>query len=824
MKRFAPLFALPAVLLLAALAWPLATGEKTLILRDVLQTHFLDRIALGEGVRRFELPLVDPLRAGGQALAGNLNALPFYPDNLLLFFGGPDAGARSTLWALNAHFWLHAFVALGAAFWMGRAFGLAPPAAWMTATAYAFSGYFASQLNLYNTVAAAALAPALVAAFLETAPGKAPRTRRRGLLGAALIWTLLLLGGEPLLALLALGAAAGALALVAGRRAFSARLDGLGRLALAVLAGTLLAAPQIVEMARILPLSFRNNAAFGEPQAIVGSFRAAHLADLLWPFFFGRPSLSEVFAPHQFDGYPPLLFTLYPGLLALALAAAGGLTGWRAGWRARGDRRDRRDGRERPARAATLWAVGALGVALFFALGRFNPIVAGLWHLPWGRLLRFPAKFWLLGALGGSLLCGLGFAAALAGGRKSVERLLAGLAALFALLLAVSVGAPGRVSGWVAALLRPDLPPAELAGDLVRLQGLSLLSIGLLLLALALVRLGRRAPVAAGVGLVCLHAATQCWAMLPALPTDASAPYLEAPPILSAIPAGSVVLHGGNHDLFRPGTMHQGEYPDDRLLWLTRRSARELYPFAAVQHGLRAELAISPEGLDSFLTQALTVGLRRFPDRRRLDLLEALGVDYLLLDREIAPEAANLVNEVARDENYGQTLRLYELADRAREVELATRVVAAPHMNAALETIFAETFDPHRTAVVPGEASAGGEARPISPDGNARLVSDAREEVIVDCDSAVSGVLFLRRAYLSLWRVSIDGKPAPTLVVQLARLGVAVPAGRHRVRFWIDRRPLAASFGVALGGLGLLVLVLWQRRRVVASGASKPGF
>ena len=51
--------------------------------------------------------------------------------------------------------------------------------------------------------------------------------------------------------------------------------------------------------------------------------------------------------------------------------------------------------------------------------------------------------------------------------------------------------------------------------------------------------------------------------------------------------------------------------PDGRrILWLARRSARELYPFAALLHGLRAELAISPEGLDSFLTQAITVGMK----------------------------------------------------------------------------------------------------------------------------------------------------------------------------------------------------------------------
>ncbi len=804
MKRFLLLFVLPVTLLLVAIVAPLATGEKTLILRDVLNTHLVDRISLGESLRHLELPLIDPLRAGGQALAGNLNALPFYPDNLLLLLGVPgsagsdDSGGRATLWALNAHFWLHWFLALAGAFWMGRAFGLSRPAAWMGATVYAFSGYFASQLNLYNTVAAAALAPALVAALLETAPGKSPAVRRRGLLFAALLWALLLLGGEPLLAVLALALAASALLIVSSWRAVS------WRLALALLAGTLLAAPQIIELLRILPLSFRNAAAFGEPQAIVGSFRLAHLADLLWPFFFGRPSLTEVFAPQQFDGYPPFHFTLYPGLLALALAVVGATAGMRR-------------------RRLAAWGAGALGVALFFALGRFNPVVAGLWHLPWGRLLHFPAKFWLLGAVGGSLLCGLGFEVVLAGGRRRLERLLVALAAFYVAFLVGAAIAPGRIESAVAALLSPALAAATLHGQLLRLQGLAVLSVSLLLLAITLLRLGRRAPVAAAAALVFLHAATQLWTMLPGVPMDHVGPYLSPPPILAAIPAGSVVMHGANHDLFRPGTMSQGAYPDGRILWRTRRAARELYPFAALLHGLRAELAISPEGLDSFLTQALTVGLKGFSDRRRLDVLEALGVDYLLLDRELAPEALDKVREVARDESFGQVLRLYELADRAREVELATRVVAAPQMNAALAAIFDPAFDPHSIVVIPGTEGDPPASTEIEgnggPTASARLVANAREEVTVDVEARAGGVLYLRRAYLPLWRVEIDEHPDRTLVAQVAHLGVAVPAGRHRVRFWIDRRPLVAGFALSACGVGLLALVLLRARRRGAGDA-----
>ncbi len=716
---------------------------------------------------------------------------------------------------MNAHFWLHWFLALAAAFWMGRSFGLSRPAAWMGATAYAFSGYFASQLNLYNTVAAAALAPALVAAVLETAPGKSPAVRRRGLLFAALLWALLLLGGEPVLALLALALAGSALAVVSTWRAVS------GRLALALLAGTLLAAPQIVEMARILPLSFRNNAVFGAPQAIVGSFRWTHLADLFWPFFFGRPSLNEVLAPQQFDGYPPLLFTLYPGLLALALAVLGA-TGFVRGGVRGGLRRHR----------AAAWGVGTIAVALCFALGRFNPIVEGLWRLPWGRFLHFPAKFWLLGAVGGSLLCGLGFeavAAVAAGGRRRLERLLLVLVAFYVAFLVAAAVVPGKLEGAVAALLSPTLEAAALHGQLLRLQGLALLSIGVLLSALVLLRWARRAPVAAAAALVWLHAATQLWAILPAVPMDDTPPYLAPPPLLAAIPAGSVVVHGANLDLFRPGTMTQGTYPDARIRWLTRRAARELYPFAALQHGLRAELAISPEGLDSFLTQALTVGLKGFSDRRRLDVLEALGVDYLLLDRELAPEARDKVREVAHDENFGQIVRLYELVDRAREVEIATRIVRAPQMNAALEAIFAPDFDPKTTAVVPGNetgARDGSPTPPGSPVGgataSARLRTSSREEVVVDAETPVDAILSLRRAYLPLWRVEVDGRAARTVITQVAHLGVEIPPGRHSVRFWIDRRPLAAGFALAALGLVLLALVAFRSGGSISPSESEP--
>ena len=140
-------------------------------------------------------------------------------------------------------------------------------------------------------------------------------------------------------------------------------------------------------------------------------------------------------------------------------------------------------------------------------------------------------------------------------------------------------------------------------------------------------------------------------------------------------------------------------------------------------------------------------------------------------------------------------------------------------------------------AVVPGSAgvreAASGNAREVVRGGAgesqpARLVVNRREEIEVEIEAPADGVLFLRRAWLPLWRAAIDGEPAPTVIAQVARLGVAVPAGSHRVRFWIDRRPLLVGLGLSALGCALLVLLLVRsplapRRAPLAAIGSDPG-
>jgi len=267
-RRAFLLYAVPLILLLLLAAAPLIRGTETLYLRDVLNTHFPMKMAQAEAMRDGYFPILDPYRAGGQPLAGNPNAVPFYPDNLLYL-------VSSTFWALNAHFWLHLLLAPFAFAWMARAWGLRRESAWAAAVCWTLSGFYLSHLSFYNLIAGVTLAPALIAACLRFSQG-----RRQTAPVIAVLWGLLLLGGDPLMALLA-GLLAAAALLPYMRDVLRRRepWTGLALLVVCVGVGLLLALPQLEEFRRILPMSFRGHRGYTAEAATVASWDPRQAAE-----------------------------------------------------------------------------------------------------------------------------------------------------------------------------------------------------------------------------------------------------------------------------------------------------------------------------------------------------------------------------------------------------------------------------------------------------------------------------------------------------------------------------------------------------------------
>jgi hypothetical protein len=89
--------------------------------------------------------------------------------------------------------------------------------------------------------------------------------------------------------------------------------------------------------------------------------------------------------------------------------------------------------------------------------------------------------------------------------------------------------------------------------------------------------------------------------------------------------------------------------------------------------------------------------------------------------------------------------------------------------------------------------------------GDARIVVDRANEVVIDAESPGGGVLVLADAYYPGWEASVDGASAPVLQVNVIQRGVPLGPGRHRVV--LSYRPAALRLGLQLSGLGLVLLL-----------------
>jgi hypothetical protein len=768
-RRFAAGYLAPVLVLLLAVALPLVTGQRTLFLRDVLNTHYEMVLVEAEGLREGRVPLVDPHRSGGQAHLGNPNTSALYPDNLLLLFASP-------LWVLNARFWLHWLLAPFAFAWLARAWGLSREPAFAGGVCYAASGFFLSHLNLHNLIAGVTLAPALAAAVLSLASTRRPG---RHFTALGVLWMLLLLAGDPMIAALALLAAVGALFARHGPRVPRA-----GWLIAAWGFGTLAAAPQLVEFLRILPATFRGHWGYSQWVASAASLHPAAAVEWVLPLFFGAPDLA-FWGGRFFTGGSPLYYSLFPGVLALALVAASG--------------------RERL--RAVYWAWALVAIGLFLAFGTHNPVARAVLGLA-GGLARLPVKFWWLGALGGSLLCAIGFERLLAGrGRRPFAFVLAVLAALHATWLFVAARR-GVGSDLVEALLPLEASPAMVEQERLRWIEMAALSLALTLAVAGVSWVLQRRPRAGG-ALLALHLAGQLFLLHPLRPTDDAAFYARRPAALEALPAGVRVVQGESDGLFGADALRAGDYPDPRLFRLQRRLFETLSPFALVRHGYHAELTSSPEGLDAFVTRAATQAVAQLDDPRRLRLLAASGVEYLILSRPLSPAAEGSADLVWRESVAGAPLHVYRVVDSVAAVRFAGTVRRAPYLNDALVRLVDPGFDRRVETVIAGQGS-------ISTGSVGEVVSaTARaERLTARVEATGPGALVWQRAPLPIYRAWVDGEPAPIVVADLHRLAVELPAGVHEVEIAVDRRPFVRACIAALLGLAALPAIpLWLRRR-----------
>ncbi len=446
--------------------------------------------------------------------------------------------------------------------------------------------------------------------------------------------------------------------------------------------------------------------------------------------------------------------------------------------------------------APRIFALALALFALLVGLGKNFPLYQVLYdHLPYFKSFRVPVMILLLFQLAAALGAAWGWTRILdtkAERGRSEDRWLAGLAAAFSLMGLLGLLGRGALhDGYVAAALkaRPELPEPNvefafqaMAGDLVRGALLGLLTLGA---AWAVRR--RKFSALLGSAAVLSLLLVDLWPV--------SQRVME--PTL-----GPFVRRDAESDR------------DDVIRFLEARRDSEGF---RVAH-LPLQVA-DPEGnrYAGFRIASLTgyhaAKPKLFQDAFDAHLFENIGylsllnVRYFITDQPF-PEVPPFLRLA-----YQGSQTIYEnlLGLPRATLVYRARVVADPR---ALLDSLRQGRDFAHEALLSQEP--GPTVGPPSA-GAVRISSYRLHEVVLDVSTPTPGLVRLADLYHPSWRADLDGRPVPVLRSDYLLRAVAVPAGRHRVRFDYEdvtlRRGLGLSAAALLISLGLVVVGLMRRRK-----------
>ena len=744
-----------ALFLLCAIGigWPWLSGRVT-IPWDA-KAHFQPQIQfLAQSLAGGQSPAWAPHVFSGYPQIADPQAMMFSPPFLALALidGSPS------LWAVDAT--VLAFVALGGLalmLWF-RARGWHWAGGLIAALAFCYGASMAWRIQHIGQV--------LSLAYLPVALLCLDRALERGSvvygIGAGVVGAAILLGRDQVALLsIYLLAAYGLWRILGADRPGAALRRSLLPIGAGAACALVLIAVPLLLTAMLAQDS--NRAAIDYEGAARGSLHPALLLTLVLPDVFGASGrMEDYWGPPSFAWPETGLFIaqnmgeLYIGAIPLVLLAVAAVRG-------------------------QLWAreiqffTCAAAFMLLYALGWCTPVFRVLYTLlPGVSLYRRPADAtFLVGGLGA---------------------ILAGYAAHRLLQTSWQTG--------LAAIRMPALAAAIMLG-----AG-ALLSIGLGLW------IGRAQGLATPLTMAALCFVGAVLAIGWATATVRPKPQLAAAILAAATAADLAANNGPSSSTAQPPAMYEVLEPDSRNATIailkssvmadaTRRDRIELaglgfhWPNASLTHRLENTLGYNPVRL-ALYSQATGaedhVGL---PDQRqfsplfpsyRSTLANLLGLRFIAtgvpieqIDAKLEPGELPLLARTS--DGY-----IYENVDAFPRVLFATEAKGADFTRMLADGVWPQA-DLRTTVLLERPPTAGsGGRRP----GNVRIARYGNAEVTLETDSPDGGWVVLNDLWHPWWFAEVDGKPAEALRANVLFRAVAVPPGRHTVRFQF--RPIAGAW------------------------------
>ncbi|GEM_PF-322768 len=779
------------------------------------------------------VPLWNPYSGFGMPLAANLQSGVFYPLNVSYLFLPVERAQTVSLV-------LHVFLAGCTSFGLGRALGLARPAAVLMAVTYMFSGFVVAQGNFHNITSVLAWTPAVLWGVEALLAASSRWGRALAMAGLAAAVALLLTGGFVQYAYYTL-LAAGAWTAYRLVRSNAERRDAPGEIttdgvpdsrvermdpitpcpthppSICPIGGTPPSPPgkEGLQPSLHSPAASRAAGRTARPRAVIAALASHGLpiaaavalgvllaaVQLLPTLELTRQSVRQGGLAYE----DSTAASLWPGLLVTAVAPDVFGSQATNDWRVPGTPWE---GVIFLGALPLLLAIAGAGskhahrgffvvlavVGLLLALGKYNPLYPALFQwAPGLSLFHAPARFALWYLIGASVLAGIGAQAMFDGApMRRTSRFAVAIGGTLALAgAALTVGAGGQ-------------PWAGHGGQALVAGGLWLAAAGGLLLArgpviaMASRLVGQRAdpplplPRQGGEGwllpaLVVAFVTVNLWYHGAALVPGVDARLYTDPP-----PAQVAALREAA-GLDRTWVSDQG-YLEDQLrffnftgFWVTDlaqlRQARDLLmPNLGMPDGLYEGHNYDPLRL---WRPAILEGLAAGPPQSER-LLDLMGVRFL-------PPQGGLPAGLREWGRIGDT-PVYE---RSTPLPRAFVVAAGERVSGqfgALARIGQPDFDPRRLAALEtpeGVALPSGTAAVTA----ATVTHYEHQRLSVEAAApAGGGVLVVSDAWYPGWDAFVDGVSVPVYPADLAFRGVLLPPGRHTV----EMRYEPASFRVGL--------------------------
>jgi hypothetical protein len=783
MSRRRVLSGLAVAILFALPLLPEILGSRRLVFRDAHMTHWPWRRVAMAMLSAGQAPFVNETASGGQPFLANPNAVLLYPTVLLEKVVSPAA-------AFNLHYLLHVLWAFFGACALASRLGLSDGGAFFSGVAFAFSGTMLSYGSAFaNAGPAAAWLPWCVAAAIDVARSETLSRLLSAAAAAGLAFGLQLLAGEPAISLLTL-ASAGVAALAASLAPSAARLARAGRTAAGgILAGLLalgIAAPLLLPLLQVLPLTYRGQHLWSERAFGASPFALWRIAEWFFPRLVGDPGDLGAGAHWQYrlhEGDLVYIWSVTFGvlpLLAFALATV------------------RRDFWTR--KTALLAAGGVL--TLLFSFGFALPFYRLLYSAEFLRRLRYPIKFYLVTTLCVALLAGFGIDALR---KRRAGRLEAALLAGTFALFAAAFFAAGR-NGLLDRLVRPHLAGLGAGADsllpairhVFRGDALFGAAATLLLAVVLFLRRPERGR-AHALGLAALLLALP-WGL--PLFVSADQKDLSRPPALLPVMKGPGRLYVSPRlselPAFASGETHP-ELPPTYAK-LSRVQVEELIPATGAAFGIRYLFDEDPDGSYGWVNRIAGEVLTASSPEEQARLLSAFGARWVLAGAGAALPGYRAVTGFSVA---GRRLELHEATRPIPEIRWASRELRRASLSGSLELVRSDLFRPSSDVVLPGAPGAAGAAAPA----RVMVRTLASDRAIADVDAAAAGHLLFSRTFFPSWKAVVDGAPAKVLLANGRDLAIAVPSGRHRVEISWNPTPFRSAVGLQLVAL-LLALAI----------------